>query len=98
MYSQIDSNCFLVSKLILQCNVEDFNHLAPLTCVFLLSQLATWRWWILEAAYPLVLHLQNASCDAGVVLVIVAPKDVVCGKLIDYILHDLRRDLKAKYI
>lgn len=64
-----------------------------LTCVFLLSQLATWRWWILKAAYPLVLHLENTSCDAGVVLIVVAPEDVVRGKLINYILHNLRRDL-----
>lgn len=65
-----------------------------LTGILLLGQLAAWRRRVLEAAYPLVLHLQNASCDAGIVLVVLPPKNIMSGELVDYILHDLGGNLK----
>lgn len=51
---------------------------------------------MLKAADPFVLHLEYASSNTRIILVIVTPKDVVCGKLIDYVLHDLGGHLRRE--
>lgn len=51
---------------------------------------------MLKAADPFVLHLEYASSNTRIILIIVAPEDVMCGKLIDYVLHDLGGHLRAR--
>lgn len=51
---------------------------------------------MLKAADPFVLHLQYASRNTRIVLIIVTPKDVMGGKLIDYVLHDLCGHLQGE--
>lgn len=49
---------------------------------------------MLKAADPFILHLEYAASNTRIILIIVTPKDVVCGKLIDYVLHDLGGHLR----
>lgn len=52
---------------------------------------------ISEGAYPLVLDAQDASRDARVVLVVVAPEQVARAELLDQLTHYTSRHLFRKF-